>query len=54
MARDEQPIEHRCARYFGPYGRSAIPCPADPATDPLARAKAFLAKRDQINQEGKP
>lgn len=25
-----EPEEHRCSRCYGPYGRSAIPCPNNP------------------------
>jgi hypothetical protein len=48
--RDSAPTEHRCSQCFTPgFGKSSIRCRNEPGA---IRAAAFLAKREQMNQEG--
>jgi hypothetical protein len=40
VSRDrESPPEHRCGRCYGPFGRSAIPCPNNPKKTPQIAAE---------------
>lgn len=39
VAREPRAPEHRCGRCYGPFGRSAIPCPNDPKQTPQITAE---------------
>jgi hypothetical protein len=43
-----EPAEHRCGVCYGPYGRSAIPCPNDPKQTPQIAAERH--ERVTLNQ----
>ncbi len=55
-SRRADPPEHRCAKCFGPFGKSAIPCPNEPkAARPRTaneKTRDLYAEAAALNREG--